>query len=39
MLVGCSWVLGSGVRKVETCLEASVREMVFWDVIYVLIRS
>jgi hypothetical protein len=38
-LLGCRWVLGSGVRTVGSWLEASVREMVFWCVEYELIGS
>jgi hypothetical protein len=39
MLLGCRWVLGSGVRTVGSWPYGLVREMVFWCVEYELIRS
>jgi hypothetical protein len=39
VLVGCRWVLGGDIRKVGSWPYGLVWEMVFWCVIYELIRS
>jgi hypothetical protein len=39
VLVGCRWVFGGDVSKVGSWPKGLVWEMVFWCVIYELIRS